>query len=98
MENLSIHDNISVPEDKITYTTKSLRMQAVGPSINDKIIDTLCKEAETLYIPKKIKNDGDWLVSHKEKGQPLSTYHTKAPVIKWSNPGYNTIILYMLDD
>jgi hypothetical protein len=44
----------------------------VGPPINDKIIDHFAANAEKLFIPKKIKDSGDWLVSHKEKGQPMS--------------------------
>ena len=65
MENLGIDDPCDL--DAETYTTKAFRLKAVGASIKDKIIDTLAKEAETIYIPKKIKEDGDWLVSHKEK-------------------------------
>ena len=96
MENLGLDDPCEL--DKETFTTKAFRLKAVGAPIKDKIIDTLAKEAETIYIPKKIKEDGDWLVSHKEKGQPLSAYTPQSQVIKWSNSKYNTVILYMLDN
>ena len=49
-------------------------------------------------MPKRIKDSGDWLNGHKENGQPIQHYHEKAPVIKWSSPTFNTIILYLLDD
>jgi hypothetical protein len=57
-----------VPSDKTTYKSKALRLESVGPNCKDKIIDYLCKHAETLYIPKKIHGPGDWLVSYTEKG------------------------------
>jgi len=66
MENLGLDDECE--EDSVTIVTKSLRTKAVGPPINDKIIDHFAANAEKLFIPKKIKDSGDWLVSHKEKG------------------------------
>jgi len=82
----------------VTYKPRAERQSAVGPDIKDRIIDYLCKNAESLYIPKQINSSGDWLNSHKEKGQPLSIYHNRDKVIKWANPKMNTIVLYMLDD
>jgi len=62
MENLGIDDSSQACElDKLTYTTKDRRIKAVGAPIKDKIIDTLAKEAENIYIPKRIKDSGDWL-------------------------------------
>lgn len=58
----------------------------------------MAKEAEIIYIPKRIKDSGDWLKSHEEKGQAMGNYTTQSKVIKWSNPKYNTIILYILDN
>ena len=101
MEELGLEDGPFVgpdPKDKVTYKTKAERVKAIGGPIKDTIVDYLCKNAETLYIPKQINNDGDWLKWHAEKGQPLSSYHSKTPVIRWLSPTFNTIILYILDD
>lgn len=65
MENLGLDD---CEEDSDTIVTKNARAKAIGPPIKDKIIDHFAQHAETLFIPKRIKDSGDWLVSHKEKG------------------------------
>ncbi len=47
-----------------TYTTKARRLKAFGASIKGSIIDSMAKEAETILIPTKIKDNSDWLNSH----------------------------------
>lgn len=54
MENLGLDDECE--EDSVTIVTKSLRTKAVGPPINDKIIDYFAANAEKLFIPKRIKD------------------------------------------
>ena len=49
--------------------TKEQRLQALGtitPTL-DPLLNTILKNAESLYQPKKILSSGDWLMSHKEK-------------------------------
>lgn len=53
------------------YTTTEKRLKAlgkIGDFKQDTIIDYLVSNAETLFIPKKVKRKDDWLATQKEKG------------------------------
>ena len=58
----------------------------------------LLEKAETLFEPKQVDSNKDWLVSKSEKGQDITTYQ-KSPKIKWHNPrSEGTIYLFIIDD
>jgi archaemetzincin len=51
------------------YSLKEDRLAALGTSSDfpqDKLISYMAENAETLFEPKKIKDEGDWLLFHKE--------------------------------
>ena len=78
--------------------TKEQRRQAIGEPVGDQFIDTLHEQAEQLFLPKRIHDKGDWLMNHKENGQPMSKYTRQSNVIKWTTKDYNVLVLYILDN
>jgi len=78
--------------------SKAERTQAVNKEdFNDPIIKYLTEEAENLFEPKRIYNGGDWLASHKEKGQTYGMYQG-SKYVNYVTPKKNTIYLFLLND
>ena len=58
----------------------------------------LLENIETLWEPKKVNTNMDWLATQKENGQPLKRYMQGGPEISWTNPRFKTILLFLIDD
>ena len=69
-----------------TYSMKQDRLVAVGDSkdfSSDKLLNYMTSNAETLFKPKKILADGDWLLSYKEGRQTYKWYADGNGGHKW---------------
>ena len=56
--------------------SKAERLVALGNTraCNDKCLQHILDNSEKLFMPKKIHESGDWLMSHKEKDQTFDKY------------------------
>jgi hypothetical protein len=65
-------------QKKIPYTVCDLttRIAAVGkePVVGDPFLQAFCEQAETLFEPKAVKDEGDWLACHEEQGQSFDRF------------------------
>jgi hypothetical protein len=53
-----------------------MRNEAIGniKGCGDRCLKHILENAEKLFMPKKIHEGGDWLMSHKEKNQTYDLY------------------------
>ena len=85
-----------------TVMTKQQRIQAIGKIdefCNDRMTTYMSKHAEEIFEPKRILDDSDWLVTHREPDQRFDYYKEGKGNIKWlSDAGKNTIYLFISDN
>ena len=63
----------------------------------DKLLSYLIKNAETLYEPKMVHTDRDWLKTQPESGQTPKRFKQGGPSINWMNKLCRKILLFCLD-
>ena len=60
------------------FCNKAKRLQGIAQAPNldrkDPLMAHLLKNVETLFQPKSVCSDGDWLVTQQEPGQTFQTY------------------------
>ena len=64
----------------------------------DPLMAHLLKNVETLFQPKSVCSDGDWLVTQQEPGQTFQTYQQGGPQINFTTATQKTIYLFFIDD
>jgi len=74
-------------------------LQALGTITSDldPLLQKILKNAETLFLPKKINGDWDWLIDHKEKPQTFNLYN-RPGVRNEVTPARNKIYIFVTDD
>ena len=83
------------------FTPKEKRVQACGNDMefpSDKTSIFMIRNAEKMFEPKKIIDNGDWLVSQREGHQMFDHYKRGLGNIKWINPRNNKVYLMLIDD
>ncbi|CDW79333.1 archaemetzincin-2 isoform x1 [Stylonychia lemnae] len=77
---------------------KQQRLEAIGDfrQCKDKCLKHILTNAEKLFQPKKIHQQGDWLISNKEKNQTFESYQ-KPGVKNLVTPQRNKIYIFVID-
>lgn len=76
-------------------------MLAIGDEntfADDRMMIYMSRHAEEIFEPKKILDDGDWLVSYREPDQRFEYYKQGKGNIKWLSPAKNKIYLFISDN
>ena len=84
----------------VPVMTKEERVKAIGEVnefSNDVVATYMAKYAEEIFEPKRILDDGDWLVTYREPDQRFEFYKEGRGNIKWLSPTMNKIYLFIAD-
>ena len=88
------HSNI------VPVVSEKKRLTAIG-NVNefrsDKVCTYMSKYAEQIFEPKRILDNGDWLVTNREPDQRFEYYKQGKGNIKWISQTKNKIYLFIAD-